>query len=156
MKDSSSKGLGLCDVLAVVFVVLKLIGVIDWSWWWVLAPIWIPVIIVVIAYIVISIIDQVPQLPKRQTRGWLYCQPFLFLHTRSSQGGEIISTMQIPFWERYTLTIQEASQYFRIGENKLRKIVSENKDADFVLWNGTRPQIKRTKFERFVDQLNLI
>ena len=58
MKDSSSKGLGLCDVLAVVFVVLKLIGVIDWSWWWwVLAPIWIPVIIVVIAYIVISIID---------------------------------------------------------------------------------------------------
>ena len=43
-----------------------------------------------------------------------------------------------------------------IGENKLRKIVSENKDADFVLWNGTRPQIKRTKFERFVDQLNLI
>ena len=57
MKDSSSKGLVLCDVLAVVFVVLKLIGVIDWSWWWVLAPVWIPVIIVVIAYIVISIID---------------------------------------------------------------------------------------------------
>lgn len=51
MKDSSSKGLGLCDVLAVVFVVLKLIGVIDWSWWWVLAPVWIPVIIVIIAYI---------------------------------------------------------------------------------------------------------
>lgn len=44
MKDSSSKGLGLCDVLAVVFIVLKLIGVIDWSWWWVLAPVWIPVI----------------------------------------------------------------------------------------------------------------
>ena len=79
-----------------------------------------------------------------------------FLHTRSAQGGEIINTMQIPFWERYTLTIQEASQYFRIGETKLRKIVCENKDADFVLWNGTRPQIKRTKFERFVDQLNLI
>ena len=46
MKDSSSKGLGLCDVLAVVFIVLKLIAVIDWSWWWVLAPVWIPVIIV--------------------------------------------------------------------------------------------------------------
>ena len=56
MKGSSSKGLGLCDVLAVVFIVLKLIGVIDWSWW-VLAPVWIPVIIVVIAYIVISIVD---------------------------------------------------------------------------------------------------
>jgi len=54
------------------------------------------------------------------------------------------------------MTIQEAAQYFRIGENKLRKIVNENRDADFVLWNGTRPQIKRIKFERFVDQLNLI
>lgn len=57
MKDSSSKGLGLCDVLAVVFIVPKLIGVIDWNWWWVLSPVWIPVIIVVIAYIVISIVD---------------------------------------------------------------------------------------------------
>ncbi len=47
--------------------------------------------------------------------------------------------MQIPFWERYTLTIQEASQYFRIGETKLRKIVSENKDADFVLLEWHTP-----------------
>lgn len=38
-------------------IVLKLIGVIDWNWWWVLSPVWIPVIIVVIAYIVISIVD---------------------------------------------------------------------------------------------------
>lgn len=63
---------------------------------------------------------------------------------------------RIPLWEQYTLSIEEAARYFRIGESKLRKIVSENKDADFVLWNGTRPQIKRTKFERFVDQINLI
>lgn len=54
------------------------------------------------------------------------------------------------------MTTSTGKRYFRIGETKLRKIVSENKDADFVLWNGTRPQIKRTKFERFVDQLNLI
>ncbi len=83
------------------------------------------------------------------------CQPVLYIHAAPKEVKKI-STMQIPFWERYTLTIQEASQYFRIGENKLRKIVSENKDAEFILWNGTRPQIKRVKFERFVDQLNLI
>ena len=29
----------------------------------------------------------------------------------------------IPIWERYTLTIEEASKYFRIGENKLRRLV---------------------------------
>ena len=47
----------MCDVLAIVFIVLKLTDVIDWGWWWVLAPVWIQVIIVVIAYIVISIVD---------------------------------------------------------------------------------------------------
>lgn len=33
----------------------------------------------------------------------------------------------IPIWERYTLTIEEASKYFRIGENKLRRLAEENK-----------------------------
>lgn len=41
-------GLGLPAVLAVVFVVLKLTGLINWSWWWVLAPIWIPWAILVV------------------------------------------------------------------------------------------------------------
>ena len=65
-------------------------------------------------------------------------------------------TLEIPFWERYTLTIEEAAAYFRIGENKLRKIISENYDADYILWNGNRPQIKRKRFEGFIDQHNLI
>ena len=46
------------------------------------------------------------------------------------------STVTIPAWERYTLSIAEAAAYFRIGENKLRKMVNENKDADYLLWNG--------------------
>lgn len=44
--SSSSKGIGFCGLLAIVFIVLRIIGVIDWSWWWVLAPIWIPTAIV--------------------------------------------------------------------------------------------------------------
>ena len=64
--------------------------------------------------------------------------------------------MEVPVWEKYTLTIEEAAQYFRVGENKLRKIVSENKDADYILWNGTRPQIKRVLFERYIDHCSLI
>ena len=66
------------------------------------------------------------------------------------------SKYQIPFWEQYTMSIEEAAQYFRIGENKIRKIVKENKDADFILWNGNRPQIKRTLFERYIDQCGLV
>ena len=63
---------------------------------------------------------------------------------------------QIPFWMKYTLTVEEAAQYFRIGEGKLRRIISEDKNADYLLWNGNRPQFKRTLFERYVDRLNAI
>ena len=35
-------GLNFCEVLLVVFIVLKLCKVINWSWWWVLSPFWIP------------------------------------------------------------------------------------------------------------------
>lgn len=50
MSNSKSVGLGFCDVLLIVFIVLKLIGVINWSWGWVLAPLWIPVLLVVIGF----------------------------------------------------------------------------------------------------------
>ena len=51
MNDSKGN-MKICDVLTVVFVVLKLVGVIDWSWWWVLAPFWIPFLL----YIILSVI----------------------------------------------------------------------------------------------------
>lgn len=62
----------------------------------------------------------------------------------------------VPTWERYTMSVEEAAEYFRIGENKLRKIINDNQDADFILWNGNRPQIKRRIFEGYIDKLNVI
>lgn len=63
---------------------------------------------------------------------------------------------EIPLWQKYTLTVEEASLYFRIGQAKLRRLINENEDADFILWNGNRPQIKRKQFEEFIDKLNVI
>lgn len=54
--DSSSGGVGFCGLLAVAFIVLKLCDVIDWSWLWVLAPIWIPIAIALIVVLIILII----------------------------------------------------------------------------------------------------
>lgn len=62
--------------------------------------------------------------------------------------------IEIPIWEKYTLTIEEAAAYFRIGINKLRRIISDNPYADFILWNGNRAQIKRKKFEEFLDKIS--
>ena len=61
MKNTNnSSGLGLGGVLTVVFVVLKLIGSIDWSWWWVLSPVWITLgiaLIVAAIYVAVEIYD---------------------------------------------------------------------------------------------------
>ncbi|HEO4936347.1 TPA: excisionase, partial [Streptococcus pyogenes] len=59
-------------------------------------------------------------------------------------------------WERYTLTIEEASKYFRIGENKLRRLAEENKNANWLIMNGNRIQIKRKQFEKIIDTLDAI
>lgn len=66
------------------------------------------------------------------------------------------SSLQIPFWEKYTMTVEEAALYFRIGMNKLAQLAKENPDADFVLWNGNRAQFKRKKFEEYIDGINVI
>jgi len=39
--NTSSGGIGFCGLLTIVFIVLKLTGYIAWSWWWVVAPMWI-------------------------------------------------------------------------------------------------------------------
>ncbi|HHD3254729.1 TPA: excisionase [Streptococcus pyogenes] len=62
----------------------------------------------------------------------------------------------ISIWERYTLTIEEASKYFRIGENKLRRLAEDNKNANWLIMNGNRIQIKRKQFEKIIDTLDAI
>ena len=62
----------------------------------------------------------------------------------------------ITIWELYTLTIEEESKYFRIGENKLRRLAEENKNANWLIMNGNRIQIKRKQFEKIIDTLDAI
>lgn len=64
--------------------------------------------------------------------------------------------LKVPIWQKYTLTIEEAAAYFRIGENKLRIMISQNPNAEYLLWNGNRVQIKRVLFEKFIDGLEAV
>jgi excisionase family DNA binding protein len=57
----------------------------------------------------------------------------------------------VPLWKKYMLTITEASEYFGIGEKKLRQMVAENPEADYLLMNGKKYLIKRIKFEQMLD-----
>ena len=63
---------------------------------------------------------------------------------------------EMPFWEKYTLTIREATEYFHIGENRMRRIVEENPFADFIIMNGNRVMIKRKVFEKYIDENSTI
>lgn len=49
-------GLGFCAVLTLIFITLKLLGKISWSWLWVLSPLWIPIALIVLLMVVVSII----------------------------------------------------------------------------------------------------
>ena len=62
----------------------------------------------------------------------------------------------IPVWERYMLTITEASNYYHIGENKLRMIAEEHIKEDFLIMNGNRVLFKRQKFEKFLDNATVV
>ena len=59
-----------------------------------------------------------------------------------------------PIWEKYMLTVDEAIQYFGIGEKKIRMLISENADSDycFTVQVGNKSLINRRKFEEFLNQ----
>ena len=55
MSDNKSGGIGVFGLLGVVFVTLKLCKVIDWSWWWVTAPFWGPLALVLTLLLIVGI-----------------------------------------------------------------------------------------------------
>ena len=64
----------------------------------------------------------------------------------------------VPIWEKYMLTVDEAVQYFGIGEKKIRTLISENMGTDycFTVQIGNKSLINRHKFEDFLNQTTSI
>lgn len=70
MADNNSTGgggIGLFGALGIVFVVLKLVGVIAWPWLWVLAPFWAPFTVLGVGLIVGAVIYGVLKLSDKRT-----------------------------------------------------------------------------------------
>ncbi len=53
--QTQSGGIGFFGLLAIVFITLKLMGYITWSWWWVLAPLWGPLAFVIVIFLIVLI-----------------------------------------------------------------------------------------------------
>jgi len=56
-ENSSSSGLSIIGLLGVAFIILKLCGVINWSWWWVTVPFWGGLAIVILILVFVAIIN---------------------------------------------------------------------------------------------------
>ena len=67
------------------------------------------------------------------------------------KGAIFLISKEVPIWEKYTLSISEASTYYGIGEKRLRYIINENIGADFILEIGSHVRIKRKLFEEFLN-----
>jgi hypothetical protein len=52
-KNNSRSGLGILDVILIVQIILKLFGLINWSWGLVLWPLWVSIVIIIIAIIIL-------------------------------------------------------------------------------------------------------
>lgn len=57
--NNSSGGVGFAGLLTILFIALKLTHVIDWSWWWVLAPVWIGFALVALVLLVVGVVAAV-------------------------------------------------------------------------------------------------
>ena len=55
--STTTSGVSFCGLLGIAFIVLKLTKVIAWKWIWVLAPLWIPLSILIILVIIYLLID---------------------------------------------------------------------------------------------------
>jgi phosphoglycerol transferase MdoB-like AlkP superfamily enzyme len=56
-KNKTSSGIGISGLLLVSFVILKLCKVIDWSWWWVLSPFWLPILLT-LAFVMLIVFNR--------------------------------------------------------------------------------------------------
>ncbi len=102
MQKRSSSGCGSLPLLLFfVFLVLKLAGAIDWSWWWVTSPLWLPVVVVVgglvlAAVLGVSVYKIVGKVLRKQRSGPRQAPQAPALHTEviDVEGSEVPASPQ--------------------------------------------------------------
>lgn len=67
--SSSGGGVGIPAVIQIVFIILKVVGVIEWSWFWVLSPTWISILVAIVALLIFFIVWAITKASRNKKRG---------------------------------------------------------------------------------------
>ena len=67
--SSSGGGVGITTVIQIVFIILKVVGVIEWSWFWVLSPTWISILVAISALLIFFVIWVITKVSHNKKRG---------------------------------------------------------------------------------------
>lgn len=66
-----------------------------------------------------------------------------------------MNDIQVPVWEKYAMTVEEASQYFSVGQNKIRQLAQQDRFGNWYMMNGNRLLIKKKQFEKMLDKIDV-
>lgn len=110
--SSSSSGVSAVGLLGVAFVVLKLCGIINWSWWWVTAPFWGGVALILAVLLVIGVVvlpAKAYSAHRRKQRDLHYKEP------------EILEEQHKPFPERKSKFMERLEEAMKASEEAKRR-----------------------------------
>lgn len=69
---------------------------------------------------------------------------------------DFVGRASVPTWEKYSLSVEEAAEYFGIGEKRLYALLHEHEGAAFILEVGSHLRIKRELFEKYLNEVTTL
>ena len=67
--SGSGGGVGIPTVIQIVFIILKVVGGIEWSWFWVLSPTWLSILVVIFVLLIVFIVKVISVASRKKKRG---------------------------------------------------------------------------------------
>ena len=96
------------------------------------------------------------EIGSAEIAGWLGLNSKEMWNTFLPELDQSYKEQAIPVWEKYSLNVSEAAEYYGIGEKRLRQIAGENEGADFILEVGSHIRFKRKLFEDYLDTASTV
>lgn len=160
--NTTAGGIGFCGLLAVAFIVLKLTGVINWSWLWVLAPIWIPTAITLAIIVIVLVVILVRELAGGPPVMTTEERRALLDRAITAYGAPAQMDMAVEEMAELTKALCKVKRVSCAAEAKavLENVVEEMADVQIMLdqlriiFHRSTEEVEEAKLERLKNRLD--